>query len=53
MAIVDVKTVITGNVWKILKKAGERVEEDEPIILLDDFQPSSIGVEHTSSMHVI
>ena len=38
MAIIDVKTVITGNVWKILKKAGERVAEDEPIILLESMK---------------
>ena len=38
MAIIDVKTVITGNVWKILKKAGERVAEDEPIILIESMK---------------
>lgn len=38
MAIIDVKTVITGNVWKILKKAGDKVEEDEPIILLESMK---------------
>ncbi len=38
MAIIDVKTVITGNVWQILKKVGETVEEDEAIIMLESMK---------------
>ncbi len=38
MAIVDVKTVITGNVWKVLKKVGDKVEEDEPILILESMK---------------
>ncbi len=38
MAIIDIKTEITGNVWKILKKVGEKVEEDEPILILESMK---------------
>ena len=31
MATVDIKTEITGNVWKIVTKVGDEIEEDEPI----------------------
>ena len=35
MALVDVKTEITGNVWKIVAKVGDQVEEDAPILILE------------------
>lgn len=35
MAIIDVKAEITGNVWKVLAKPGQKVEEDEPIVMLE------------------
>ena len=35
MALVDVKTEITGNVWKIVAKVGDELEEDEPILILE------------------
>jgi len=38
MAIVNVKTEITGIVWKILKQAGDDVEEDEPILILESMK---------------
>ena len=38
MAIVDIKTEITGNVWKILLKAGDSVAEDEPIMVLESMK---------------
>ena len=38
MAVIDVKTEITGNVWKILLEAGANVEEDEPIIILESMK---------------
>jgi acetyl-CoA carboxylase biotin carboxyl carrier protein len=38
MAIVDVKTEITGNVWKIVKTVGDEVEEDEPILILESMK---------------
>ncbi len=38
MAIIDVKTEITGNVWKILKTVGDKVEENEPIMILESMK---------------
>jgi acetyl-CoA carboxylase biotin carboxyl carrier protein len=38
MAIVDIKTEITGNVWKILLKDGDSVAEDEPIMILESMK---------------
>ncbi|AOB30095.1 hypothetical protein AKI39_04400 [Bordetella sp. H567] len=38
MSTVDVKTEITGNVWKVLRQAGDTVEEDEPIVILESMK---------------
>lgn len=38
MAIVDVKTEITGNVWKIVAKVGQQLAEDEPILILESMK---------------
>ena len=38
MAIVSVKTEITGNVWKIVATRGQRVVEDEPIMILESMK---------------
>jgi acetyl-CoA carboxylase biotin carboxyl carrier protein len=38
MATVDVKTEITGNVWKIVAEVGQAVEEDEPILILESMK---------------
>ncbi len=38
MALIDVKTEITGSVWKIVKTVGEEVEEDEPILILESMK---------------
>ena len=38
MAIVDVEADITGNVWKVVKKVGDTIEEDEPIIILESMK---------------
>jgi acetyl-CoA carboxylase biotin carboxyl carrier protein len=38
MAIIDVKAEITGNVWKILAKPGQKVEEDEAIVMLESMK---------------
>ena len=38
MALVDVKTEITGNVWKIVVKVGDKVEEDAPILILESMK---------------
>lgn len=38
MAIVDLKTEITGNVWKILKSVGDSVDEDEAVMVLESMK---------------
>lgn len=38
MAIVDVKTEITGNIWKIEARIGQTVTEDEPIMILESMK---------------
>ncbi|HSG94839.1 MAG TPA: biotin/lipoyl-binding carrier protein [Afifellaceae bacterium] len=38
MAIIDVKTEITGNVWKIVAAAGQSLSEDEPILILESMK---------------
>ena len=38
MAIIDIKTEITGNVWKIVKQVGDSIEEDEPILILESMK---------------
>lgn len=38
MATIDVKTDITGNVWKIVKSTGDSVAEDEPILILESMK---------------
>lgn len=38
MAIVDVKTEITGNVWKIVAKVGDSLAEDDPILILESMK---------------
>ncbi|MEM7405911.1 MAG: biotin/lipoyl-binding carrier protein [Pseudomonadota bacterium] len=38
MAIIDVKTEITGNVWKIVTQPGDAVPEDEPLMILESMK---------------
>ncbi len=38
MAIVDVKTDITGNVWKIVAEVGADLSEDDPILILESMK---------------
>lgn len=38
MAIVDVKTEITGNIWKIVAEVGQSVGEDDPIMILESMK---------------
>lgn len=38
MALIEVKTEITGNVWKILVEAGQSVAEDDPIMILESMK---------------
>jgi acetyl-CoA carboxylase biotin carboxyl carrier protein len=38
MASIELKTDITGTVWKVLKHAGESVDEDEPVMILESMK---------------
>jgi len=38
MAVVNVKSEIAGNVWKIQTKAGDRVEADGEIMILESMK---------------
>lgn len=38
MAIVDVKTEITGTVWKIVASVGAVLAEEEPILILESMK---------------
>ncbi len=38
MAIIDIKTEITGNVWKIVVEVGQSLEEDDPIMILESMK---------------
>lgn len=38
MPILDLKTEITGNVWKVLKAPGERVDENEAVVILESMK---------------
>lgn len=38
MATIELKTDITGSVWKILKVAGDTVQEDEPILIMESMK---------------
>jgi len=38
MAIIDVKTDITGNVWKIMAQVGDSLSEDAPILILESMK---------------
>ncbi|MCA3068837.1 MAG: acetyl-CoA carboxylase biotin carboxyl carrier protein subunit [Rhodocyclaceae bacterium] len=38
MPIIDVKSEITGNVWKIVAQVGDVVEEEAPIMILESMK---------------
>jgi acetyl-CoA carboxylase biotin carboxyl carrier protein len=38
MALREIKSEITGSLWKLLKNAGDGVEEDEPIMVLESMK---------------
>lgn len=38
MAILELKTDITGSVWKVVKAVGDRVEEDEPLLIMESMK---------------
>jgi acetyl-CoA carboxylase biotin carboxyl carrier protein len=38
VALIEVKTDITGNVWKIVVKPGDTVSEDDPLLILESMK---------------
>lgn len=38
VTLIDVKTEITGSVWKVEKAVGDKVAEDEPILILESMK---------------
>lgn len=38
MALIDLKTEITGNVWKITASVGQFLDEDEPVMILESMK---------------
>jgi acetyl-CoA carboxylase biotin carboxyl carrier protein len=38
MSFVDVKTEITGNIWKIVAQVGHQLSEDDPIIIMESMK---------------
>ncbi len=38
MAQIEVKSEITGKVWKIETKAGDKLDEDDPILILESMK---------------
>lgn len=38
VSTIELKSDITGTVWKILKKVGEQVAEDDPIVILESMK---------------
>lgn len=35
---IELKTDITGSVWKVLKQPGDRVEEEEPVLVMESMK---------------
>jgi acetyl-CoA carboxylase biotin carboxyl carrier protein len=38
MSFVDVKTEITGNIWKIVAQVGDQLSENDPIIIMESMK---------------
>lgn len=38
VTIINVKTEITGNVWKIVAQIGQTLDEDDPIMILESMK---------------
>lgn len=38
MAIIELKTDITGSVWKLLKRVGELIAEEEPLLIMESMK---------------
>lgn len=36
--IIELKSDITGSVWKILKRAGEKIAEEEPVLIMESMK---------------
>ncbi|HEX6794454.1 MAG TPA: acetyl-CoA carboxylase biotin carboxyl carrier protein subunit [Casimicrobiaceae bacterium] len=35
---IELKTDITGSVWKVLKQPGDRVDEEEPVLIMESMK---------------
>lgn len=49
---IEVRAPITGNLWKIVKKVGDTIEEYEPIMILESMK-MEIPVEAPASGRII
>lgn len=49
---VEVRAPITGNLWKIIKKVGDEVQEYEPIMILESMK-MEIPVEAPSAGKIV
>jgi acetyl-CoA carboxylase biotin carboxyl carrier protein len=38
MSFVDIKTEITGNIWKIVAQVGDQVSENDPIMIMESMK---------------
>ncbi|HXZ50097.1 MAG TPA: biotin/lipoyl-binding carrier protein [Usitatibacter sp.] len=38
MATKEIRSEITGSVWKILKRPGDEVDEEEPLMILESMK---------------
>lgn len=38
MSLIDIKTEITGNIWKIVAQVGDRLSESDPIIIMESMK---------------
>ena len=52
MARIELNADTTGVVWKILKQAGDSVEADEPVMILESMK-MEIPVAHESGGRVL
>jgi len=54
MMLVDVKTEITGNVWKIVAEVGEKLDEDAPIMILESMKMEiPVSAPEAGTLHEI
>jgi len=38
MATIELKSDITGSVWKVLKKPGDPIGEEEPLLIMESMK---------------